>query len=85
MSRFSSDLDRPIIKPQFAVRGAYPIPSADIFDTPTYCFEINAEWLPHILGALDVLDQPDAWEGTEADIEAARDQIRKLMAANLCP
>lgn len=82
--RFCSDLDRALIVPEFAVRGAHPIPSAGIADSPTYCLEINAGWLPHVLGALSVLDQPDAWQGTESEIEAARDQIRKLMTSGLC-
>lgn len=82
--RPASDADRALLNRHYAPRTPQNIPSAGIVDSPTYCLEINAEWLPHVLGALKVLDQPDAWKGTETEIEAARDQIRQLMTSGLC-
>lgn len=82
--RPANDPDRALLNRHYAPRKAQPIPSAGIADSPTYCLEINQDWLPHVLGALGVLDQPDAWTGTEAEIEAARDQIRQLMTSGLC-
>lgn len=76
------------------VAGAYdprpnpgPIPSTGIFDEPTRCARINAQWVSHILGVLDRLDQPDAWQGTLDQVDDARNQIRLLMVelATECP
>lgn len=83
--RPATDADTSILNPAFAPRTAQEIPTTAIDDSPTYCFEINEDWLPHILGVLSALDQPDAWLGTESEIEAARDQIRKLMTSDVCP
>jgi hypothetical protein len=56
--------------------------------------EVNDEWLGHILGALEVLDQQDTWVGTEDDILDVRRQVNEMMAAfmeecdpmsNCCP
>lgn len=76
----TSDENIPIINPDFVVRGQYDIPATAIDDNPSLCVGINYDWIPHIVGALDVLDQPDAWNGTETEIENARAEIRKLIA-----
>lgn len=69
------------VRPYFAPRPAGMIPSAGILDNPTYVLAINAEWLPHLLGALSVLDQSDAWQGTESEIEQARSEVNALITA----
>lgn len=68
-------------RPYFAPRPAGDIPAAGILDNPTYVLTINAEWLPHLLGALSVLDQADAWIGTENEIEQARSEVNALIVA----
>lgn len=57
-----------------------PIPEAGVFDAPYMCLRINSSWASHLLGVLEVLDQPDAWIGTDEEIEAARNQVRELIA-----
>lgn len=93
----TSDDRRPIIGedeqvwrvPKYAPRpNPLPIPTAGIFDSPCVCFSINAEWAGHFLGVMDALDQPDAWVGTDAEIDAARNQVREallmLMGGGVC-
>jgi hypothetical protein len=81
-------MERPIIGdelrilavPRYAPRiDAGIIPSASIFDDPLACVSINRQWVSHVLMALNVLDQQDAWKGTEAEIANARQQIRQMM------
>jgi len=58
-------------------------PQAGIFDEPFVCVPMNLLWLPHIWGALDVLNQPDTWQGTEAEQFTARQQIERLLLATV--
>jgi len=64
-----------------------PIPAALPFDAPLRCLEVNEEWASHLIGALEALDQMDAWLGTETEIEAARDAVRDIIAklTQTCP
>lgn len=57
------------------------IPSARWDECPLFCIAVNDEWLSHIIGALDVLDQADTWKGTFEQIQDARNQVRELIAA----
>lgn len=57
-----------------------PVPTAGIFDAPTCCVQINLEWVSHIIGALEVLNEDRAWLGTDEQIYSARQQIEQLMA-----
>src|SRR3989337_625638 len=67
--------------PFFAPRlNGGPIPDVGIFDDPIRYAQINAEWASHALAVLETLDQPDAWGGTEKEIENARQEIRRFMA-----
>lgn len=73
--------------PQYAPRSIPgPIPGTGIFDDPATCPKINVQWLKHIIGVLDALDQPDAWEGDTDAVFLARQQIRALILAfaSLC-
>lgn len=56
-----------------------PIPVPNIFDAPTMCIKINEFWASHLIGALDVLDQVDSWQGSPEEVEAARQQVRELI------
>lgn len=72
--------DELVLMRRFYAPRPYPavIPTPGIFDEPLCCASFNQSWLSHVLGALAALDQPDAWLGTEAEIDAARDQITLL-------
>lgn len=73
MSDFPPQLDR------------VPIPDAAWNDEPTYCLQINDEWVSHVLGVIGYLDDDDAWEGTPEEIQDAREQVAEIMAALMEP
>lgn len=75
------DLDAPLVNPHYAPRVPLPIPDASIDASPSVKVTINRLWFGHIIGMLEALDQPDAWQGTEYEIETARAQIRELIAS----
>jgi len=76
------DYDGGSLVPRYAPRiKPTPIPAASAFDLPTRCVTINERWISHILGLLEVLDQPDAWIGTAEEITAARDEVNAIIAA----
>lgn len=58
-----------------------PIPDAAWNDEPTYCLQVNGEWVSHLLGVIIALDQPDTWIGDKAEIDAAREQVNEIMTA----
>ena len=60
--------------------GNFQIPTTSSTEEPRLCLTVNAEWLPHLIGALSVLDQPDAWSGTEAEVNQARSEVRRVIA-----
>lgn len=53
-------------------------PDAGIFDDPYGCARINFKWLSHVLGAVQVLLEDDAWEGDPDDIWEAQQEIEKF-------
>lgn len=77
--RLFVDEDWPLAAPAFAPRPPAVMPIFDIKSGPLLCMTFNFAWLPHLLGALAVLDQPDAWTNDAA--ATARNQIRTLMAS----
>lgn len=76
--RWPADLLRRIFAPRQEPRVA---PGVGMFDAPVTCVRINAQWASHILGALEVLNQDDAWQGDAAEVFRARQEIERLMAA----
>lgn len=64
-----------------------PIPTTAWNDAPLSCLEVNDKWVSHILGALNVLDQPDAWIGDDDEVFAARQQVNEIMLSLMpqCP
>lgn len=74
------DDDRLDIRPYVPIMRPVPIPSADISDEPIYCLAGNAEWLHRLVGALHVLEQPDAWIGTDSERFGAIQNVKELLA-----
>lgn len=75
--RTTQDLYRVPLAPR---RKPMPIPSIGIFDDPTVCLKVNREWYSHVLGVLQVLCEPDAWEGSDDEILDAIGEIEKMLA-----
>lgn len=59
----------------------FPVPASDIFDSPTVCVQVNGAWASHVDGVLERLLYRDAWAGTDAEIERAIGEVRRLLAA----
>lgn len=73
---WEQELRVPVFSPRLR---ATPIPEEDWNSGLIRCFHISDAWIPHILGVLDALDQPDTWIGTDAEIEDARQNVREIM------
>lgn len=54
-------------------------PSVGIFDEPTRCVRVNAEWWSHVSGVIALLSDPDAWTGTDEEKKIAEHQINLLL------
>lgn len=76
--RWPADLLRRIFAPRQAPRIA---PGVGMFDEPAACVRINAQWASHILGALEVLNQDDAWQGDAVEVFRARQEVERLFTA----
>lgn len=63
------------------------VPAPDVCDWPLVCLRVNSAWASHLLGAIQVLQQPDMWVGTPEDILRAQDAIVRIeeMLAVHCP
>lgn len=77
--RALTEFEQTLYMPNYVPRPRRSAPGTAILDAPSYYTRINADWLPHILGVITALDQPDAWQGTEAEIDDARNQIREFI------
>lgn len=78
------DEDQHIIAKEYAprsFRGSFPVPGAQSTEAPTYCLKVNASWVGHVIGALMMMDQQDAWTDSSGAIEFARNEVRKLIAS----
>lgn len=53
-------------------------PQTSITEEPTTCTKINLLWLPHILGALEVLTQRDIWTGDNTEYLRIKQEIETL-------
>jgi hypothetical protein len=58
-----------------------PIPSVGIFDSPTVNICINSKWAGYVDGALETLLNPCVWDGTDTEVEAAIQEVQKLLVA----
>lgn len=58
-----------------------PVPGVGVFDTPTVVLCINSKWAGYLDGLLGQLATPEAWTGTDSEIEQAVQDVGKLMIA----
>lgn len=58
----------------------HDVPLGDVTGVPRSCVEIANDWVPLILTALDRLKMGDMWNGTDADIQRAYQNIETLQA-----
>lgn len=75
-SEFIAQLAMPHYNPRWR---PLAIPEAQWNEGPCWCLSVNDEWASHILGLLEMLDQPDTWKGTDEEIDAARNQVKALI------
>lgn len=76
--RWTPDLDERLFAPR---KEPLLSPAVGIFSAPYACVRINLQWIPHILGALEVLNVDPAWLGDSAAVFAARQEVEKLINA----
>jgi hypothetical protein len=57
------------------------VPTSKIDDAPYVCVRLNSQWIPFLLGAVETLRWPDLYKGTEAQIEAATQEVERLFLA----
>lgn len=77
-----SDITQHLAVPRYAPRTKpTPIPEAAWNEAPLFCLKLNGEWVSHVIGLLDALDQYDTWKGTDEEIFAARQQVIAIKAA----
>ena len=68
------------LEPPFDTRyDPAPVPAAGVFDSPTVWVCINTHWASHLDGLLERLLYPDAWSGTELEIDSAIQQVGELL------
>lgn len=68
--------------PRYSPRiGRLAIPEQRWNDEPLRCLQVNDEWVSHIIGVLNVLDQGDTWAGTDEEIADARQQVNEIILA----
>lgn len=72
-----------LIHPYSTVLKPMPIPDAAPCDEPCECLFINAEWRGYLVGALEILAQPDTWQGTDEQKEAAILNVDEIIACLL--
>lgn len=57
-----------------------PVPGVPPDDPPFHTVQFNELWLAYIIGALENLQRPSMWEGTDAEIDEVLSQIDELIA-----
>lgn len=55
------------------------IPSAGVFESPTVQLCINAQWASILDGLIGQLLNPALWDGDEAAVDAAQQEVHKLL------
>jgi microcystin-dependent protein len=75
------DHERTLVHKYFSPRAAGDLPAPLIDAPPTMCLKINVDWIRHVYGVIDALDQDDAWNGNEETRNFARSEVRRLLAS----
>lgn len=57
------------------------VPTEGVFDSPTVVLCLNVTWVSILSGLIDQLDTTAIWEGTDEEIDAAIQEVRKLQIA----
>lgn len=58
-----------------------PVPTAGVFDSPGVLLCLNTQWASFLDGALQPLLSPCQWAGSETEVEAAIQQVQRLLVA----
>lgn len=56
-------------------------PTAKIDDAPYVCIQLNEQWLPFVIGAIETLRWPDLYKGTPEQIQFAALEATRLFLA----
>lgn len=56
-----------------------PRPTVDPDQPETVCIELNREYIPYIIGALETLIYPDMFVGTTPEQQLAKDRFENLI------
>lgn len=56
-----------------------PAPTTEPTDAPQVIFSLNDQWVSHVLGACQFLQNPNYWAGDESDVVAALDRVEVLL------
>lgn len=75
-----TDEERALLPP-YAPRPARPALTTPFDDSPVRCLHVNEFWYPHLAGVISALDEPDAWTGTQGEIDFVRSEVRRLLAS----
>jgi len=59
-------------------------PSVGILDEPLRCFIVNAEWMKHIGGAIEVLTEWRAWVDDTDERSASVQEVLKILSEDNC-
>jgi len=70
--------------PHYIRASALAAPVEGICDEPTICLRVNVRWAAFVGGALHILEQPEVWAGSEAEQDAAIQQVRELLDSMGC-
>lgn len=73
-----------VLKQTIEVRdGRRVVPASDVLTGTLLCLRFNAEWFPHIIGAVNTLQTYAAWTGDDDDSNEGTRQITKLLAQDM--
>lgn len=72
--------DGDILSRAFAPRqNSHDAPPLTISEEPAVCLIVNMSWVSHVIGALETLNQPDAWTGDDEEKYRAQQEIQRLI------
>jgi hypothetical protein len=73
----------PELMPHYDPLGVHPhdIPVPGVFDEPVVQVCINSKWASHLTAGIERFLYRDAWRGTEEEIDAAIESVRKVLVA----